>query len=66
MRTTKVKPVDAQAAYENNAAQVGTMLEKIQGQVEKHAENSTNAHWGHVGDLANVLEKLREIESFLG
>jgi hypothetical protein len=49
-----------------NKAKIDALLARIQGMSDDHFEVHPDlVHYGHVGDLANVAEKLQDISDSL-
>jgi len=52
----------AVAAFIAHKAEIDDMLTRLQAVSEEHFNtNPDDLHWGHVGDLADMATKLREI-----
>jgi len=52
----------ALAAFVTRKAEIDTMLARLQALSDEHFHaNPDEVHWGHVGDLADMASKLREI-----
>ena len=49
---------------ENLKEQIAALLKSIGGKVKRHDHKTDN--WGKAGDLNYVLDRLREIDEFLG
>lgn len=62
----------AATAYAANIAAANTLLDEIRALIAKHEAKAANdawhgrgIHYGHVGDMAHVTEKLTEVAAFL-
>jgi len=52
----------ALATFKARKAEIDTMLARLQALSDDHFNaGPDDIHWGHVGDLADVATKLREI-----
>ena len=52
----------ARAAFKAHKAAIDKMLTRLQAlSAEDFKVDPTKTHWGHVGDLENIAQKLREI-----
>ncbi len=52
----------ALAAFLTRKAEINTMLARLQTLSDEHFQaNPDEIHWGHVGDLADISNNLREI-----
>ena len=53
-------------AYKENLAQVEVQIARLQAQVKRHEKDAAavTVHWGHVGDLAQINERLAELTLF--
>jgi len=54
--------------YEKRQAQLKKLLKQIEAGLEKHdrdASKDGGHHWGHVGDLASIVEILTDIKDRL-
>lgn len=61
--TSKTRNNDkALSAFMTRKAEIDTMLTRLQALSDEHFNASPDeVHWGHVGDLADMASKLREI-----
>jgi len=61
--TSRIRNNDkALAAFIARKAEIDNMLTRLQTLSEEHFnDNPDDIHWGHVGDLADMATKLREI-----
>jgi hypothetical protein len=56
----------ALAAFITRKAEIDAMLERLASLSDEHFGLAPeDVHWGHVGDLGHVIEKLREASDFL-
>jgi hypothetical protein len=65
--TTRTRNNDALCAYVAAQVAIAATLARIATALEAHqdAQPPEAIHWGHVGDLSHVQERLAEIESFI-
>lgn len=55
----------AASAYSQKRIDIVKTMNKVRRLINRHEPPPCGLHWGHVGDLANVLAKLEEIAVFL-
>jgi hypothetical protein len=67
MKTTKPARQEAQTEYERQQKEIRKLLKKLEAGLEKHDSKVGQAghHWGHVGDLGFVIEKLTRVSDFV-
>ena len=54
----------AQAAYVRKQQEIARHLVALQAQLEEHRRRAEGSvHWGHVGDMAYLEQKLRELRN---
>ena len=65
-RTTKDTRTAAQA-YEEHAQAIKTLMETLKAQLAKHRKEAAAepSHWGYVGDIAEIHDRLTTAVSFL-
>ncbi|MCW7072103.1 MAG: hypothetical protein OCU12_07255 [Methanophagales archaeon] len=56
---------NADAAYEHLTIIIDMQIEQLRDLLDKHDENETKKHWGHVGDLEHIKEILTEATNFM-
>ena len=73
-RTFKKVKNDPQKEYAHQKAAIEKLLREIQSGLEKHERNAgkfkldhykIGLHWGHVGDLTSIADKLKDIRDCL-
>jgi hypothetical protein len=68
MMSTTYRPANdaALAAFITRKAEIDAMLERLAAFSDDHfGVAPDDVHWGHVGDLGHVIEKLREASDFI-
>lgn len=63
-----MKNTTALAEYEKRQAEIQKTLKQIAAGLEKHDRNASvtgGHHWGHVGDLVDILKTLEDIKDRL-
>ena len=67
MSTTRRTANDqALAAFIARKAEIDAMLERLAAFSDEHfGVAPEDVHWGHVGDLGHVIERLRQASDFL-
>ena len=57
----------AQMAYTDHQARIRALIDRLQVQLEKHADRAARqpTHWGFSGDLGSVESRLMELVSTL-
>jgi len=57
----------AQSDYHQKRKEIERKLKAVDRAIEAHrAAAGDGLNWGHVGDLAHVVELLEQVERFLG
>ena len=57
---------EALAAFVTRKAEIDTMLERLARLSGDHfGVAPEDVHWGHVGDLGHVIERLRQASDFI-
>ena len=67
MTTTRRTGNDAAlAAFVTRKAEIDAMLERLAAFSDDHVGVAPEeVHWGHVGDLGHVIERLRQASDFI-
>lgn len=69
MDTRRYPIADALEAYETKQAEIEKLLKQIHAGLLQHDRNASSAagghHWGHVGDLNQIVNELSDIRARL-
>ena len=66
--STTYRPANDQAltAFVTRKAEIDAMLERLAAFSDAHfGVAPEDVHWGHVGDLGHVIERLRQASDFI-
>lgn len=57
----------AEQAYEEHAKAIATLIETLKGQLDMHRvqKEANQGHWGYVGDIAEIHDRVATAVSFL-
>lgn len=58
---TNVRHLTAEDAYIIRHAEALELLARLQEKVENMPAPDATIHWGHVGDVGHIVEKLEEL-----
>lgn len=69
MRNIKSNTQDALKEYEARQAEIKKLLKQIEVGLQKHDRKASSKagghHWGHVGDLTSIAERLTDLRDML-